>query len=120
MKQSALVGGSLIFSGIATGSIFASSNPALKSGILDQTLLSEGWKIKPFEPGEFFEANHMAGGIAGDGEANSWFPVPSFPAMPHKILLHHNMIEEPWKPFGMEKCYWVSQKDWVYALNFQA
>ena len=38
--------------------------------------------------------------------------------MPHEILLHHKKIEEPWKPFGMEKCYWVSQKDWVYSLDF--
>ena len=57
--------------------------------------------------------------VSGIRNAGEWFEVPSIPAMPHEILLHHKKIEEPWKPFGMEKCYWVSQKDWIYSLDFR-
>lgn len=119
VKQSALLGGSLVFSGMASGSIFTSSRPEVMSGILDHTILSEGWKIKSFEPGESFVADRLADEIASASEANRWLSVPSIPAMPHKILLHHKKIEEPWKPFGMEKCYWVSQKEWVYVIDFK-
>lgn len=38
--------------------------------------------------------------------------------MPHDILLQQKMVEEPWKPFGVEKCFWVSENDWVYSLDF--
>jgi len=51
---------------------------------------------------------------------NGWLPVPVMPSMVHEILLSHKKIEEPWKPFGIEKCYWVSQKDWVYSVSFSA
>ena len=28
------------------------------------------------------------------------------------------MLFRSWKPFGIEKCFWVSENDWVYSLDF--
>jgi beta-mannosidase len=118
VKQSALVGGSLVIPGMVSGSFFTSTKPTVKTGIQEHSLLSEGWKIKSFDPETSLNANRLTE-ITGGSEANGWLNVPSIPAMPHKILLFHKKIEEPWKPKGMEKCYWVSQKDWLYGVNFK-
>ena len=40
------------------------------------------------------------------------------PATVHDILLRLGKIEAPWLPHGTEKCFWVGQQDWVYAVRF--
>jgi len=90
--------------------LLSAADSPLEEGILVRKVLVKGWKIKAMNPGEF-----KASGIKKSGE---WFEVPAIPAMPHEILLYRDQIEEPWKPFGMEKCYWVSEKDWIYSLDF--
>ena len=90
--------------------LLSSVDSTLKEGILDKKVFSEGWKIRSVSPGEFT--------VSGINNAGEWFDVPAVPAMPHEILLHHKKIEEPWKPFGMEICFWVSENDWVYSLDF--
>jgi beta-mannosidase len=42
------------------------------------------------------------------------------PAMVHEILLEQGKIDAPWKSGGVEKCAWVSAKDWVYVSKFAA
>lgn len=114
VKQSAMTGGAMVLSGALPFSLFALDISAETNGIIEQQILSEDWKItsiesvKKLDKSFFFNIN--------DGE---WFSVPTMPAMPHKILHHHKKIEVLWKPFGMEKCFWVSQKDWVYSVNFK-
>ncbi len=119
VKQSALLSGSLVLSSILPGSLFASPGIKVNSGIVGNTLLSEGWKIKALDPVRSLSPGQLAEMDLAD-ESMGWLNIPSVPAMPHRILLHHKKIEEPWKPLGMEKCYWVSQKDWVYAVKFKA
>lgn len=82
----------------------------LKYGITNKTVFSEGWRIWSLSPGKFT--------VSEIENAAEWLEVPVVPAMPHEILLHHKKIEEPWKPFGIEKCFWVSENDWVYSLDF--
>lgn len=118
VKQSAITGGALIFSGLLPGSVKA-ANMFLQSGILEKTDLTEGWKIKSFAHIQLLDQKILADAMAAD-VSKEWLPVESMPSMVHEILLHHKKIEEPWKPFGMENCYWVSEKDWVYSVNFNA
>jgi hypothetical protein len=118
VKQSALVGGSLMLSGVFPGRMLAHPSSTTGSGIRETSFLSEGWRINSMEPGSSLSTAQLAE-LSKQAANSGWLEVPSVPAMPHKILLHHQKIEEPWKPHGMEKCYWVSQKDWIYALKFQ-
>jgi hypothetical protein len=118
IKQTALAGGAVVLSNIIPTSLHASNKPFERSGITNQEILSEGWKIKPLEPVQFLDTSALADASV-KSEINGWITVPSVPAMPHGILLQHKKIEEPWKPLGMEKCYWVSQKDWIYSVNFK-
>ncbi len=97
----------------------AGKSPSGLGGILEQQAIRQGWYIKSIDPVRALGSNILAESVGADG-AKGWFTVPSAPAMPHEILLHHQKIEDPWKPFGMEKCYWVSQKDWIYTVSFRS
>ena len=109
ITQTAVAGSALMIPGVLSSFTRISTNPLVSSpGIKDSKLLQEGWKIAPAETGTI-------GSSFLTSADNEWYSIPSMPAMPHKILLHHNKIEEPWKPFGMEKCYWVSKKGWLYS-----
>jgi len=92
--------------------LLSSDNSTFEGGILNKQVFFKGWKIRAVNPDDFK--------VSEINNAGEWFDVPAIPAMPHEILLHHKKIEEPWKPFGMEKCYWVSQNDWIYSLDFTA
>ncbi|MBE0654670.1 MAG: twin-arginine translocation signal domain-containing protein, partial [Bacteroidales bacterium] len=117
IKQSAMAGGALVVSSMLPRSLFAASNPVEILGIINQTIISKGWKIKSIDPVRSLKADIFTD-ASNASEAGGWLALPSAPAMPHEILLHYKKIKEPWKPFGMENCYWVSQKDWVYTTDF--
>jgi len=90
--------------------LLSSAVTPLKEGIIDKKLFAGGWKIRAMNPGDF--------SISGINNAGEWLVVPVVPAMPLDVLLHHKKIDQPWKPFGTEKCFWVSENDWVYLLDF--
>jgi len=119
IAQSAMLGGALVFPGSITSFFQVNENLQNSEGILDKQIINQGWKIKSIDPVKALDSKMLAEAV-GANEAQGWLNLPSCPAMPHDILLLHKKIEEPWKPFGMEKCYWVSQKDWVYSVNFKA
>jgi len=79
--------------------------------------LAKGWSLKAISPRQTLDEKFLAEAWqthATDG----WLTVPAMPAMVHDILLSHGKIEPPWLPHGTEKCFWVGEKDWVYATRF--
>jgi len=90
----------------------ASSN----EGLL-RSELSQGWKIKSIPPqASLTTATLTEAERASDAEG--WLAAGVMPATVHDILLRYGKIEAPWLPGGTEKCFWVSEQDWVYAVRF--
>jgi hypothetical protein len=84
-----------------------------------QNEIAEGWKIKSFTPRASLDARVLAEASGAD-EAKDWLPASTMPAMVHDVLLQHGKIETPWLPGRAEKCQWVAERDWVYAVGFPA
>lgn len=97
---------------LAVDGNLSKTNSTNDVGIVNKNVFTDGWKIRSVKPGEF--------AISEIYKAGEWLVVPVMPAMPLDILLHYKKIEVPWKPFGLEKCFWVSENDWVYSLDFVA
>ncbi|MDX2431052.1 MAG: hypothetical protein QNK35_08975, partial [Bacteroides sp.] len=119
LTQSAMVGGAL-FVPRSVSSFFQDNTGAqISEGVREKQIISQGWKIKSIDPGKDLGSDVLSE-ATGANNAMEWLSIPSVPATPHDILLHYKKIEEPWRPFGREKCFWVSQKDWVYSVNFKS
>ncbi|UCF17432.1 MAG: hypothetical protein JSW59_08205, partial [Phycisphaerales bacterium] len=80
--------------------------------------IAKGWRIKCIKPQKSLDAALLA--EAADGTATDWLAASTMPAMIHDILLEHGKIEIPWLPGAAEKCQWVAERDWVYAVRFEA
>jgi beta-mannosidase len=119
IKQSSLAAGALAIPGLMPSFLVNRSPQDSSLGVLDKLIITEGWKIKSFSSGITLSAKDLSESTRAD-DKDGWLQVPVMPAMVHEILLHHKKIEDPVQPFGMEKCYWVSEKDWVYSVNFSA
>ena len=119
LTQSAMLGGALVFPHSISSFFSETESLQISEGIVDRQVISQDWKIKSIEPVKSLNSSVLAD-ASGATEASGWIAVNSIPAMPHRILLDHKKIEEPWKPLGMEKCYWVSQKDWLYSVIFKS
>jgi len=113
----------LVVAAFTVGIILAKDNNSTKPsisksfsdteiGIVNKNIFTDGWKIRSVKPGEF--------NILEIYKSGEWMDIPALPAMPIDILLHYKKIEEPWKPFGIEECFWVFENDWVYSLDFMA
>ena len=77
--------------------------------------ISSGWKIKAFAPQSELDATLLDEAARAD---EGWMDAGRMPATVHDILLRLDKIEAPWLPHGTEKCFWVGQQDWVYAVRF--
>ena len=80
--------------------------------------IAKGWQIKSITPRKSLDAAFLA--EASDGTAADWLIASNMPAMVHDILLQHGKIETPWLPGAAEKCHWVAERDWIYAVRFEA
>jgi len=92
---------------------------AVDGAPLERVELSQGWKIKSLAPAASLDAG-ILGAAARAAESEAWLPVAVMPAMVHDVLLAHGKIEQPWLPGRAEKCRWVAERDWIYAVRFKA
>jgi len=82
-----------------------------------ETELAKDWKLKEIEPRASLDAAVLAEAEQAD-EAQGWLGAPAMPAMIHDVLLARGKIDPPWLPGGTEKCLWVADRDWIYAVRF--
>jgi beta-mannosidase len=102
----------IFFLALATGEAQAAGeNERLK-----RIEISTGWRIKSIDPQKILDGAFLA--EAGHGQGQGWLDAGVMPAEVHDILLRQGKIEKPWLPGGTEKCFWVNQKDWIYAVRF--
>ena len=90
---------------------------AFSGETLQRIEISSGWKIRFLEPCEALSEVFLAEAAQTQKTAD-WLDVGTMPATVHDILLRQGKIEAPWLARGTEKCFWVGQKDWVYAVRF--
>lgn len=79
--------------------------------------ISEGWKIKSIAPRAELDSAFLNETEHAAQDAD-WLDAGTMPATVHDILLRLGKIEAPWRPYGTEKCHWVGERDWVYAVRF--
>ena len=79
--------------------------------------LTEGWAVKAIAPCVELDAAARSG-AGEEPDAAGWIPAGAMPATVHDILLREGRIEAPWGPGGTEKCFWVGERDWLYAVRF--
>ncbi len=111
--QAAIVSGALA----TPVSLFGQAEAAASGEAVAMHELVRGWKLKSVEPGAELTPEFL---IAAATAADGWLPIAAMPAMVPDVLLAHAKIDAPWLPGGTEKCFWMGQKDWVYALKFSA
>ncbi len=116
LQQAAVTGGALA---VMPGALLGRDVAAATGTGVEQVDLTRGWSLKAVPSLATLDASILA--EAGRASAAAgWLETPTMPAAVHDILLHHRKIEEPWRPGGTEKCFWVLQQDWVYAVRFPA
>jgi hypothetical protein len=96
---------------------FGWANAAEADARLQRMDISSDWKIKSFTPRASLDSSLLEDASEAQTE-QGWMAAGVMPSTVHDILLRLGKIEEPWLPRGTEKCYWVGQKDWVYATRF--
>jgi len=113
LMRTAIVGGALA----TPANMFGQEEPAASGDAVAATELRRGWSLKSMDSGTELTPEFLnAAALATDG----WLSVAAMPAMVPDVLLAHGRIEAPWLPGGTEKCFWMGECDWVYALRFPA
>jgi beta-mannosidase len=75
------------------------------------------WEIKGFDPCETLSADQLYS-FMNNGDSDDEWIKSSIPAQVHDILLNEGIIEDPSLLGKVQECKWVSEKDWIYKLNF--
>jgi hypothetical protein len=81
-----------------------------------RTEIAQGWKIRSVSPRAALDAPLLEEAVSTPAAAG-WLPVAHMPAMVHDVLLAAGKIEQPWLPGAAEKCRWVAESDWLYAVT---
>jgi hypothetical protein len=113
--QAAAMGGALA----TPVHLLSQAEPVTAGDTVEMIELRHGWSLKAIEPQADLTAEFLSqAGRAAPGDG--WLPIAAMPAMVHDVLLAQGKITEPWLPGGTEKCFWMRERDWVYALKFSA
>jgi len=99
--------------------LLGAAESRLAAAGFEQTELASGWRLKQCEPSPRL-ASELLDEAGQAGVPDGWLEIAQMPAMVHSVLLDHGLIETPWKAFGAEKCRWVAEKNWVYAVRFKS
>ena len=86
---------------------------------LERMEIAKAWAVKSLAPRDSLDPAFLAEAGQTDKD-EGWLMVGSMPAMVHDILMRQGEIEDPWLPRALEKCAWVAEQDWVYAVRFPA
>ena len=86
--------------------------PALHAAF-ERLPLHTGWQLRQLEPRDTLAQEDLAPRVHPAALA-----IRRMPAMVHDVLLDHRRIETPWLPGRAEACRWVSDKDWLYSVEF--
>jgi len=81
-----------------------------------RTELDRGWKIRSVSPRVALDAPLLEEAVSTLA-SGGWLPVARMPAMVQDVLLAAGQIEQPWLPGAAEKCRWVAERDWLYAVT---
>jgi hypothetical protein len=84
---------------------------------MGKRVLRNGWRLKQLPVSDVLEDSVIAQASASAWD-EGWLEIDAMPAMVHDVLQAHDVIEPPWLPGRAEACRWVSERDWVYAVNF--
>jgi len=84
---------------------------------LQRMELASGWKLRSIAPRAELDAAFLDEAARAPQNVG-WLDAGPMPATVHDTLLRLGKIEAPWLPHGTESCFWVGQKDWVYAARF--
>jgi len=114
LKQAAVAGGALA---VAPGNMWGKDESGAVSEGLHHIDIDRGWRLNHLSRRAKLDAGFLAEAGRAD-ESAGWLVAPTMPAAVHDILLQHKKIEAPWRPGGTEECFWISQRDWVYAVRF--
>jgi beta-mannosidase len=86
--------------------------PALHAAF-ERLPLHTGWQLRQLEPRDTLAPEDLAPTARPEALA-----VRRMPAMVHDVLRDHQRIEAAWLPGLAEACRWVSDKDWLYSVEF--
>jgi beta-mannosidase len=114
MRRRFLAPAAIIIGSLAMSvAMFGQAEKVASAEAVEASELRLGWSLRSVEPGTALTPELLT---ATEG----WLPVAAMPAMVPDVLLAHGKIEAPWLPGGTEKCFWMGERDWVYALKFSA
>jgi beta-mannosidase len=81
--------------------------------VFERLPLHTGWQLRQLEPRDTLAPEDLV--PAGHPDA---LAIRLMPAMVHDVLRDHQRIESAWLPGRAEAYRWVSDKDWLYSVEF--